>query len=480
MKRLAFFISLLSLSPAAAQTVDRDSFEVGVAAYNAGNCREALRIMKKYEKTQPAAAYVVRVCTLTTVSETDKGTSYEKNLNELAKGDLSQLDKIAMIDRFNGEIGGLSGAMRVNALKTRADGGDPTAAFQLALLYQDGRGVPQSFPAAAKYFQTAANGGNTAAMNALGVYRRFGIGGVKNEQQARELLENALLKNNAFALYNAGRLYIDAKEPLRAAIVTEAGLKRFSKTSDKKRYARMNALAGQAKKMQTPFLRAYLEKYRPYTMRFLSDGGKGVATPAELPFPPEKMIEETPFMKFIRKDAFDNRYKVFFPLMPDWAGVGGGRDNPVLNGKKPPSPAPQDPDALSALYFRPADPRHISLTLHRENSVIPVMVGDTLTLTVYTPLHETASTLKGGHLYVKNTDYTLTFVDPSGVLNPSGDYVLTPVSPETGRTESWLSRRFSIMKEGVATVRFSARKDAGENVFPYTVKIIAVKGKPPK
>lgn len=480
MKRAAFFISALLLSPAGAQTVDRDSFEVGVAAYNAGNCREALRIMKKYEKTQPSAAYVVRVCTLTTALETEKEASYEKNLTELAKGDLSQLDKIAMIDRFNGEIGGLSGAMYVNSLKKRADGGDAAAAFKLGLLYQEGRGVPQSLPAAAKYFQTAANGGDAAAMNALGVYRRFGIGVEKDEKQARELLENALLNNNAFALYNAGRLYVDAKEPLRATIAAEAGLKRFDKASDKKRYTRMNALAKQAKKMQTPFLRAYLEKYRPYATRSLSDGGEGVAAPAELPFPPEKMIEETPFMKFVRKDAFDNRYKVFFPLMPDWIGVGGGRDNPVLSAKTAPSPAPQDPDALSALYFRPADPRHISLTLRRESSAVPVMVGDTLTLTVYTPLHETASTLKGGHMYLKNTDYTLTFVDPSGVLSANGDYVLTPLSPATGRTESWLSRRFSIVKEGVATVRFSARKDAGENVFPYTVKIVATKGKPPK
>lgn len=57
---------------ALAQTIERDSFDVGVEAFNAGNCGEALRIMKKYEKEQPAAAYVVRVCSLMQKNEKKK------------------------------------------------------------------------------------------------------------------------------------------------------------------------------------------------------------------------------------------------------------------------------------------------------------------------------------------------------------------------------------------------------------------------
>ena len=42
------FVLFFFCGAAAAQTIERDSFDVGVEAFNAGNCDEALRIMKKY------------------------------------------------------------------------------------------------------------------------------------------------------------------------------------------------------------------------------------------------------------------------------------------------------------------------------------------------------------------------------------------------------------------------------------------------
>lgn len=78
-----------------------------------------------------------------------------------------------------------------------------------------------------------------------------------------------------------------------------------------------------------------------------------------------------------------------------------GQKNPDLAGKNLPAPAPEEQQTISALYFRPSDPRFVHLTLTRENSAVPVMVGDILTLTVYTPLYENDATRKGGHMYIK-------------------------------------------------------------------------------
>ena len=481
---LSAFISFFFYTAAAAQTTERDSFDVGVEAFNAGNCKEALRIMKKYEKTQPIAAYVVKICSLMQTEQKDQSRSYDLFLNALDKGDLSQFDKIAMIDRFNEQISGFSGAMYVHSLNDRAKRGNASAAFQMGLLHQEGRGANLNFNAAARFFQQAAETGNPDALNSLGVYFRFGIGIKKDEKKAEELLKKAVLKNNVKAFYNLGLLYADQKDFLQARLLAELGLNRIDPDNDKKKYARMKELLTQSEKQLSPLQTAYLEKFRPswLTPVLSARETEQFDIPADLPLPPKEMIEETPFMKFIRKDAFDNRYKTFFPLMPDWVGVKKpGKRNPNLKGKSLPAPAPQETQAITALYFRPSDPRFIHLTLTDENSAVPVMVGDILTLTVYTPLHETDATRKGGHMYIKNTGYRLKIRDPGKVLAADGSFVLTPLSAQTARRESWLSRRFVIRRPGSALIRFEPQNvPDGKEIFPHTVTIVAKQGVPPK
>ena len=195
------FVLFFFCSAAAAQTIERDSFDVGVEAFNAGNCDEALRIMKKYEKTQPTAAYVVQICSLMQKKEEKKSVPYNDFLNNLYKGDLSQLDKFGLIDRFNEEISGFSGAMYVHSLRGEAERGSAPAAFRLGLLHQEGRGTNLNFNSAAHYFQKAADKGNPDAMNSIGVYYRFGIGVKKDEKKAEEILKNAGLKKKVNAAY---------------------------------------------------------------------------------------------------------------------------------------------------------------------------------------------------------------------------------------------------------------------------------------
>lgn len=469
---------------AMAQTVERDSFDVGIEAFNAGNCDEALRILKKYEKTQQAAAYAVRICSLMQKKEEKKSVSYQSFLNNLYKGDLSQFDKLGMIDRFNEEISGFSGAMYVHSLQGGAERGDTAAAFRLALLHQEGRGVNTNFKTAAHYFQKAADKDNSNALNSLGLYYRFGIGAEKDEKKAEELFKKAVLQKNTNACYNLGRLYADQNDFLQAWLLADLSIKKTDPKKEKKKYERIKNLLTEAEKKLSPLQKAYLEKFRPFWLKPILDSKEieRFFTPQEMPLPPQEMIEETSFMKFIQKDAFDNKYKTFYPLMPAWVDIkNSGKLNPHLEEKNPPAPAPQEEQTIAALYFRPSDPRFIHITLSHENSAVPVMVGDILTLTVYTPLHETNATLKGGHMYIQNTDYRLNIRDPAGILAGNGSFVLTPLSSQTAREESWLSRSFVIRKEGAAVIRFAAQSDLKDkNIFTHTIKIVATKGRPPK
>lgn len=478
---LFFFSDLTGLQ---AQTVDRDSFDVGVEAFNAGNCNEALRIMKKYEKEQPSAAYVVRVCELIMKKEQHKTIPYAAFLKDLEKGDLSALDKIGILDRFKEKISGFSGAMYVHHLKYQADSNNRNAAFQMGLLYQEGVGVKRNYASAANYFQKAIKNNHSGAMNTLGVYYRFGIGVKKDEKKAEDLLKQAVLSSNLYAFYNLAQLYADKKDFLQAVLLSELGMNRVNREKDKKIYLRFENLFEESQKNLSDFHKAYLEKFRPYWLKTVlaPKDLKQFNIPKALPLPPEKMIEETPFMKFIKKDAFDNKYKTFFPLMPTWVGMNTEqKENPDLETKKLPAPTPEDQEAIMALYFRPSDPRFIHLTLKKENSSIPVMVGDIIRLSVYTPLYENDATRKGGHMYIKNTGYNLILQDPSGLLGANPSFILTPLSAQTARQESWLSKQFTVLHEGTAVIRFVPQSvPDGKKIFPHSLKIVAIKGKPPK
>ena len=224
------FFSLISFGNiASAQTIDHDSFEVGVEAYNAGNCQEALRIMKQYEKEQPSAAYVVRACSLILSSEKKTGISYDVFIRKLNGGDLKNFDNLGMIARFYGEIKGLSGSQYLNSLIAEANRGNTDALFQLGLLYQEGKGVPRNFHQAATLFEKAAEAGHTEAMNSAGLYRRFGLGVEKDKKKVKRIVGNLAedmrvdsSKDSGFA-YNAidyrGTCIFDSKVAIGEAFV---------------------------------------------------------------------------------------------------------------------------------------------------------------------------------------------------------------------------------------------------------------------
>jgi TPR repeat protein len=90
----------------------------------------------------------------------------------------------------------------VRNLRRAADYGDDEAALQLGMLYELGRGFPQSCSKAAKWVTKAAESGNAAAEYNLGLRYRDGDGVDANIQQAENWLRKAAAHKNS----NAGRV----------------------------------------------------------------------------------------------------------------------------------------------------------------------------------------------------------------------------------------------------------------------------------
>jgi TPR repeat protein len=87
----------------------------------------------------------------------------------------------------------------VRNLRRAADYDDDQAALQLGMLYELGRGFPQSCTTAAKWVTKAAENGNAAAEYNLGLRYRDGDGVDTNLQQAETWLRRAVAHKNSTA-----------------------------------------------------------------------------------------------------------------------------------------------------------------------------------------------------------------------------------------------------------------------------------------
>ncbi|KAK8882524.1 hypothetical protein M9Y10_045166 [Tritrichomonas musculus] len=65
------------------------------------------------------------------------------------------------------------------------------AFFNLGILYTYGRGVPQDYEKARKYYEIEAKHNHYTAINGLGALYLFGFGVEKNYQKAKEYFELA-------------------------------------------------------------------------------------------------------------------------------------------------------------------------------------------------------------------------------------------------------------------------------------------------
>ena len=106
------------------------------------------------------------------------------------------------------------------ALRAAALAGDPSAAYQVATRFADGRVVPASDEQAAHWFDVAAKKGFAPAQFRLGTLYEKGLGVRKNLAMARDLYRAAAEKGYGKAMHNLAVLYaegVDGKADYRLA-----------------------------------------------------------------------------------------------------------------------------------------------------------------------------------------------------------------------------------------------------------------------
>lgn len=95
------------------------------------------------------------------------------------------------------------------ALRKAALGGNPAAAYVVAIRFADGRGVLQDDEAAAYWLERASKAGLAPAQFRLGGFYERGIGVTKNLAVARDLYLSAAQKGNGNAMHNLAVLYAE-------------------------------------------------------------------------------------------------------------------------------------------------------------------------------------------------------------------------------------------------------------------------------
>jgi TPR repeat protein/uncharacterized RDD family membrane protein YckC len=98
-------------------------------------------------------------------------------------------------------------ARQVPDLQKAANQGNAAAQNQLGLRYETGQGVPKDFGKAADLYQKSADRGNASAKNNLGRLYENGEGVPKDLRRAANLYQKAADQGNAFAQNNLGWLY---------------------------------------------------------------------------------------------------------------------------------------------------------------------------------------------------------------------------------------------------------------------------------
>ena len=102
-------------------------------------------------------------------------------------------------------------AVDLQQLKTLGTQGNASAQNQLGQLYANGRGVPQDYATAQRWYEKAAAQGNAWAQNQLGQLSADGLGVPQDYKKARQWWEQAAAQGVSQAQYNLGQLYANGR-----------------------------------------------------------------------------------------------------------------------------------------------------------------------------------------------------------------------------------------------------------------------------
>jgi TPR repeat protein len=103
-------------------------------------------------------------------------------------------------------------AAALKIIRPLAEGGNPTAQYELGHLYYEGWGVPQAAAESTKWYRLAAIQGHPGAQHMLALSYEYGRGVPSNEVEALKWLRSAAEQGYGSSQYRLGEMY---KEPWR-------------------------------------------------------------------------------------------------------------------------------------------------------------------------------------------------------------------------------------------------------------------------
>jgi localization factor PodJL len=116
---------------------------------------------------------------------------------------------INSVPSIPGASGALPDKIGAVALREAAIKGDASAAFEIAVRFAEGKGVPVNYPEAAMWYERAAKAGIVPAMFRIGSLYEKGLGVKKDMATARSYYVAAAERGNAKAMHNLAVLFAD-------------------------------------------------------------------------------------------------------------------------------------------------------------------------------------------------------------------------------------------------------------------------------
>jgi TPR repeat protein len=96
--------------------------------------------------------------------------------------------------------------------KSKAEAGDPNAQYKLGVMYFEGKGVPQDYAEAAKWFKKAGEQGEATAQCNLGIMNYKGVGMPQNHTEAMYWLQKSAYLGLAKSQAMLGVMYDEEGE----------------------------------------------------------------------------------------------------------------------------------------------------------------------------------------------------------------------------------------------------------------------------
>ncbi|MDD4520142.1 MAG: hypothetical protein PHI50_04620 [Alphaproteobacteria bacterium] len=292
------------------------------------------------------------------------------------------------------------------------------------------------------------------------------------------LLEKEVKENNPYAFYALSQTYKQglgtAKRLVEAAYLTELASLNFDEGSEEKEMAKM--AFEEIKSSLSPLQKEFFETYIPSSLykHYEKESRLDRKEAKLMPFPhiSGHVVENKAILSYFR---LRKKRRVQEMMMAYGDKLSPDYDNKTLRNIKglyPVAPFAMSPLVQQNLYYRKDIPGRIKVTLEKEYSVLPALLGDVITLIVETHLHQSKKAPNISIPTLKNSDWNVKYFLDNGVLHSTFFPVFERESKES--KTAYMGLDFIAKKTGWSEVQFIPKE---KDTPPYIVRIFVQKRK---